>query len=386
MLRLQVPISGPAATHALDRLLAVAPLGVHEQPGALVIHADELPSVEDMRAALGVSDLRVEVVPESAADRLAEIARPEPVDGRLLVRADWMAPIDGMQEVVLADASAFGTGGHPTTRDCLSTLMSIEPGGAFADLGCGAGVLAIAAAKLGWGPVHAVDVAARAVEATRANAAANGVAIDVSEADLTTVAPPSARTVAANVPVAVHAAIATSWAEPPDHLIVSGVHLDERAKVIEAYGAEVLEERTAGPWLTLLLRPGAPPAYVRSAEIDPRAADAPPADGDRIVELGARAALFDLPGEVRFDVWALDDSLRWALRGPAGTSMEIEEETRLSTGDDGDGRPPSTVRIVVRVTTPSVSTRATLHVTVATAEPGLVRIGGSAVAEVAGES
>jgi ribosomal protein L11 methyltransferase len=381
VLRLHVPVAGAAATLALDRLLQVAPFGVHERPDGLVLHAQELPPLQDMRAALGVQDLAVSDVSDAAAERLAEIARPEPVDGRLLVRADWMAPLPDVTEVVLADASAFGTGGHPTTRDCLSMLLALEPGGAFADLGCGAGVLAIAAAKLGWGPVSAVDVAERAVAATRANAAANGVDVDATHADLTTDPPPVAPVVAANVPVHVHAAVANAWERPPERLIVSGVHVSDREAVLAVYGAEVLEERVAGPWLTLLLRPGEAGGAV-PAPAEPDAADVPPSDGDRPVELGARAALFELPGDVRFDVWALDDSLRWALRGPAGTTMEVEEETRLPGDDETEGRPPSTVRLRMLVRAPALTTRVTVHVTVASEAPGLVRVGGTATAEI----
>jgi ribosomal protein L11 methyltransferase len=392
VLRLHVPLTGAAAVPALDRLLAVAPFGVHERPDGLVVHARALPPLQEMRAALGVERLDVGEAPEAAAERLAEIARPEPVDGRLLVRAGWMAPLDGVQEVVLADATAFGTGAHPTTRDCLSILLGLEPGGAFADLGCGAGVLAIAAAKLGWSPVSAVDVAERAVAATRANAAANGVTVAVEQADLLTTPPPFGRTVAANVPSHVHPMIAAAWDEPPEALIVSGVHADEREGVERAYGVlglRIVEERAADPWLTLLLRSGGRRAAGWSAQSlvavgEGAEVDVPPSDGERVVELGARAAMFDLPGDVRFDVWALDDSLRWAIRGPAGTTMEVEEETRLAAPDPEPGtRPPSVVRIRLVVRTPVISTRVIIHVTVASEEdPGLVRVGGSATAEL----
>lgn len=383
MLRLHVPVTGAAATLALDRLLQVAPLGVHERPDGLVLHARALPPHDDMRAALGVQELAVTEVPDTAAERLAEMARPQPVDGRLLVRAEWMAPLEGVTEIVLSDAGAFGTGAHPTTRDCLSMLLALDPDGAFGDLGCGAGVLAIAAAKLGWSPVHAVDVSDRAARAARANAQANGVDVQVAEADLLTVPAEPARTAVANVPLHVHGAIARGWREPPERLIVSGIHVGDRAAVVTAYGAEVMAERVAGPWLTLLLRPGQPgpvPAAAPHAAPEP----APSSDGERVVELGARAALFDLPGEVRFDAWVLEDSLRWALRGPAGTTMDVEEETLLAQPDGGgDARPPSTVRLRMLVRAPALTTRVTAHVTLAAAEPGLVRVGGSATAELA---
>ena len=85
-------------------------------------------------------------------------------------------------------AGAFGTGAHPTTRMCLELLLDMEPGGPFADLGCGAGVLAIAAARLGWAPVIAVDHEPQSVDATRRNAERNGAAVDALELDLLAVA------------------------------------------------------------------------------------------------------------------------------------------------------------------------------------------------------
>ena len=73
---------------------------------------------------------------------------------------------------------AFGTGSHPTTRLCLDFLVSLEPGG-LVDLGCGSGVLSVAAAKLGFEPVTAIDHDEAAVEAARRNVQANGVTVDV---------------------------------------------------------------------------------------------------------------------------------------------------------------------------------------------------------------
>ena len=75
---------------------------------------------------------------------------------------------------------AFGTGAHATTRLCLELLLALEPAGPLVDLGCGSGVLAIAAAKLGWAPVLGVDHDPLAVEATRENARVNGVDVDVA--------------------------------------------------------------------------------------------------------------------------------------------------------------------------------------------------------------
>ena len=129
-------------------------------------------------------------------------------------------------------AGAFGTGAHPTTRMCLELLLDLEPGGPFADLGCGAGVLAIAAARLGWEPVLAVDHEPASVAATRRNAERNGVAVEALELDLAAVAPPPAPTLAANVPLAVHAALGAGLAPAVIHVIASGFVDSERDAVV----------------------------------------------------------------------------------------------------------------------------------------------------------
>ena len=97
--------------------------------------------------------------------------------GALWVGPPWEhAPADALA-VVIDPGRAFGTGAHATTRLCLELLLETDPS-ALVDVGCGSGVLSIAAALLGFGPVAAVDVEEAAVEATLANAGANGVHID----------------------------------------------------------------------------------------------------------------------------------------------------------------------------------------------------------------
>jgi len=160
--------------------------------------------------------------------------------------------------IVLAETTAFGAGSHPTTRTCLELLLGLEPGGSFADLGCGSGVLSILAAKLGWRSVVAVDLQPGSVEAARANAAANGVAIDARVADLATVSAPPADTIAANLPGAVHLHIAESLpAGRPGLALVSGFGPEHSAEVLGAYAARGLHPTvTLEPqgWVVALLK------------------------------------------------------------------------------------------------------------------------------------
>jgi ribosomal protein L11 methyltransferase len=99
------------------------------------------------------------------------------VVGSLWVGPPWENPLDGLTPVVIDPGRAFGTGAHATTRLCLAYLPEL-PRGRLLDIGCGSGVVAIAAAKLGFA-VTAVDVDPVAVETTAANARVNGVGLDV---------------------------------------------------------------------------------------------------------------------------------------------------------------------------------------------------------------
>jgi ribosomal protein L11 methyltransferase len=99
--------------------------------------------------------------------------------GRLWVGPPWEDPPADALAVVIDPGRAFGTGAHATTRLCLQLLQEVEPT-SLLDVGCGSGVLSVAAAKLGFAPVSAVDLDEVALDTTRTNAAANGVAVDVT--------------------------------------------------------------------------------------------------------------------------------------------------------------------------------------------------------------
>jgi ribosomal protein L11 methyltransferase len=136
-------------------------------------------------------------VAEGWEDAWRSFHRPIRV-GRLWVGPPWEEPDADALVVVVDPGRAFGTGSHPTTRLCLELLDRL-PRGSVLDVGCGSGVLSIAAAKLGFGPVTAVDVEEAAVEATRANAAANGVELDVQRLDALADVLPPAELVIANI-------------------------------------------------------------------------------------------------------------------------------------------------------------------------------------------
>jgi ribosomal protein L11 methyltransferase len=118
--------------------------------------------------------------------------------GRLWIGPPWEAPDDGALAIVVDPGQAFGTGAHPTTQLCLEYLLAHEPVGLL-DLGCGSGVLAIAAAKLGYAPVTALDLDEAAVAAARLNADANGVEFEIRLTDVLTDELPEVDLAVANI-------------------------------------------------------------------------------------------------------------------------------------------------------------------------------------------
>jgi ribosomal protein L11 methyltransferase len=102
--------------------------------------------------------------------------------GPLWIGPPWESADAGSTPIVIDPGQAFGTGAHATTRLCIELLLEVSPAG-LVDLGCGSGVLAVAAAKLGFSPVVALDNDGRAVAATCENAAANVVEVDARHAD-----------------------------------------------------------------------------------------------------------------------------------------------------------------------------------------------------------
>jgi ribosomal protein L11 methyltransferase len=118
--------------------------------------------------------------------------------GPLWVGPPWEDAPPDLIPVVVDPGRAFGTGAHPTTRLCLELLAEISRG-SLVDVGCGSGVIAIAAVKLGFSPVTGVDVDPQAVQVARQNAAANGVELAVLTLDARTGGLPETDVAVANI-------------------------------------------------------------------------------------------------------------------------------------------------------------------------------------------
>jgi ribosomal protein L11 methyltransferase len=276
VIRLAVRCRPELAERVLAELVELAPGGVEEERGpdyveyAIYGAEGEVPALPDLKAATegGFIEVAASEVPDDWADRWRDFHRPILVGDRLWIRPSWEPPRDRMIDVVIDPGHAFGTGAHPTTRMCLELMCELayggETSGALVDLGTGSGVLAIAAAKLGWRPVIAADHERPALEAARVNADANGVEIELRRLNLRSEAPPRAATVVANLTAPALAAIARRWAggpaaDRPRRLVCSGLlaaEADEVAAGLRAGGLSEAERRSDGDWTALLMRAG----------------------------------------------------------------------------------------------------------------------------------
>ncbi len=229
----------------MAELLELAPSGLEQVDGdgwvefALYGAPGELPELPDGPARIGATEVHVSATAlgDDWADRWREFHKPAQV-GDIHIRAPWHQPAPGSIDIVIDPGQAFGTGAHPTTRMCLELLQELPGEGPLADLGCGSGVLAIAAAKLGFSPIVAVDNERAAVEATVGNAAANGVTLErVERCDLRTQPAPVERVTVANLVRPLLLRVAELWFEQPETLIVSGLLEGEEDDVAAAFAS-----------------------------------------------------------------------------------------------------------------------------------------------------
>ncbi len=181
------------------------------------------------------------------------------------MRPTWLTVEPRPDDVVidLDPGMAFGTGLHPTTRLCLVATEAVADRGALRgarvlDVGCGSGILAIAAAKLGAASVLGVDIDPIAIEATQANAATNrlGDRISAREGSLPS-REPAHDVVLANLIASVLIALALPLRDelrPGGTLVGSGIFVDREDEVRAAFasaGLEVTARTAEGDWVAL---------------------------------------------------------------------------------------------------------------------------------------
>jgi ribosomal protein L11 methyltransferase len=274
LIRLALRCRAEEAETVLAELLEIAPGGVEEVADpdgvrGVVEYAvygapGELPDVGLLEASAG--DALVEVttreLPDDWDERWKRFYFPVLVGGKLYVRPPWERPAErgGVHEVVIDPGGAFGTGTHPTTRMCLELMLEARGGRgrSFCDLGCGSGVLAIAAAKLGFEPVTGVDADRAAIEESDRNARANHVELELRHMDLRRQEALVADVVAANLTAPLLETVAHAWAgvgERPGTLIASGVLRDQVDALVAALreaGLTVRRRLVSGDWSALM--------------------------------------------------------------------------------------------------------------------------------------
>jgi ribosomal protein L11 methyltransferase len=317
VIRLAVRVARDQAEQALAELLELAPAGVEEVQleddrieYAVYGPPGELPSLPDLKALAGGAPVEISTseIADDWHERWRDFHRPvlisppseagagdAPKIPSLLIRPPWEpAPqSDGEPplELVIDPGQAFGTGGHASTRLCLGLLLELAAEdrrrGGVLDVGTGSGVLAIAAAKLGYGPLLGLDNEAESVTAAHENALVNGVELqtaryDLREDKLPWLGEPASADGSgpadrpdpadgpglAEEPVLLLAnllrplllMLSQTLARPPAHLIAGGLlreQLDEvSAAFLERSGLTERARRTEGEWGALWLAPG----------------------------------------------------------------------------------------------------------------------------------
>jgi ribosomal protein L11 methyltransferase len=272
MIRLAVRCRPEQAELVLAELAALAPNGFEEDRGdgyveyAVYGAEGELPDLGGVEAVAGEGLVEVEAtaIPDDWADRWKDFHQPLLVGDRVWVRPSWADPRPEAIDVVIDPGRAFGTGAHATTRMCVEALVELADSGAasggLVDLGTGSGVLAIAAAKLGWEPVFAFDHEPASLHTADENAATNGVELRLERLNLREQLPVLAPTVVANLtaPLLRHVAAGIEGREPPLHLICSGLLEGEAGEVCAAFGRAglaVRERRIEGDWASISFAP-----------------------------------------------------------------------------------------------------------------------------------
>jgi ribosomal protein L11 methyltransferase len=290
VIRLAVRVRRAHAELVLAELLELAPAGVEElDVGAEAVEyavygsPGELPALGDLEAAVGgaLVEISTTEIPDGWHERWKLFHRPilieapaalSGAEGRardLRVRPPWEAPRPradrDVEDLVIDPGQAFGTGAHATTRLCLELLLELAslgpPSRPLLDVGTGSGVLAIAAARLGFRPVLALDNERESVAAARENAARNAVDMDVRRLDLRSQPlpwigagerPPGSVVVVANLLRPLLLELEPKIVRPPAYLLAGGLLREEVDEIAAAFAARLglreLQRRESGEW------------------------------------------------------------------------------------------------------------------------------------------
>jgi ribosomal protein L11 methyltransferase len=222
------------------RFVELAPEGFEEVESAGTVELAAYGEAGE-RVLAAFPDAAVVEVQSGWEDRWREFHRPVRI-GPLWIGPPWERAPTGALAVVIDPGRAFGTGAHPTTRLCVELLLESPPG-SLLDVGCGSGVLSIAAARLGFEPVVAIDSDSAAVDAATANAGVNGVVIETRQLDALVDDLPEATTAVANIALAAVVALAPRLVA--DRIITSG-YLPQDEPAIT--GFEHIERRERAGW------------------------------------------------------------------------------------------------------------------------------------------
>ena len=246
---------------------------IEEKLTQVQIYFPEKGKVDDAKKCLGAALKIVGVHPQIEVGEIPDqdwkLAyrrhfKTEKIGRRIVVHPPWEPmPMEGIV-LTLDPGMAFGTGKHETTRACLEFIDELSDENAakstFLDMGCGSGILSIAAAKLGYTAVRGFDVDQEAVDASCENAAANGVQVDYFKYGLGAKIRRdlgSADLVAANIlgPLLIRFADEIVPCVKKN-LIISGILTELYPDVLAAYekrGLKEVNRKTIGEWTTGLL-------------------------------------------------------------------------------------------------------------------------------------
>ena len=220
----------------------------------MAAECDPLVVLNEVADAIGrplPSDIKMQWIAEQDWVRLTQSQfEPIPIGDRLLITPSWhadaaQAPSNlGRLCIELDPGLAFGTGSHPTTRLCLEWLeQHLNGGESVIDYGCGSGILAIAAARLGAKSVIAIDIDAQALTSTQANARANPPTDQLIEIRSTEDPRPKAvEIVVANIlsmPLKLLAPVLIDLVQPGGRLVLSGVLERQANDVASAYAPRI---------------------------------------------------------------------------------------------------------------------------------------------------